>query len=177
MLSFFVIISKWAIPALILIVLGMGYYKKVPIYEVFIQGAMEGLKTTLKLTPYLLAIFVAIGIFRTSGALPQLILWLHPLLNLLHIPPDLVTLGILKPLSGSASLGITADLLHKYGPDSTVGFMASLAQGSGETTFYIFSLYLGVIQTKNTRHILPMGLASEIFAFILAIYIGTLMTK
>mgnify|MGYP005863625149 CR=1 FL=1 len=136
---------------------------------------MEGIKTTVKLTPYILAIFVAIGIFRSSGGLQIIIFILQPLLNLFRIPPDLVALGILKPLSGSASLGITAELLSKHGPDSPLGITASLIQGSSETTFYILSLYLGAVHLKNSRHILTVGLIAEFSAFILALIAGALL--
>jgi spore maturation protein B len=168
-------ISQWAIPVLLLLILGAGLKKKVKIYEVFIQGAMEGLKTTVRLAPYILAIFVAIGIFRNSGALDFIIYIFKPLLMFFHIPPDLLTLGLLKPLSGSASLGTTAELLNKYGPDSTTGITASIIQGSSETTFYVMSLYLGSVAIKNGRHILVMGLIAEFSAIILAMIIGPML--
>lgn len=172
MVALFFTISEWAIPLLLLIILGFGRFKKIHIYEVFIQGAMEGIRTTIKLTPYILAIFIAVGLFRSSGALDFIVYIFKPLLNLLKVSPDLLTLGILKPLSGSASLGITAELLHKYGPDSITGVTASIIQGSSETTLYVLSLYLGSIHIKDSRHTLIMGLTGELVAFILAIGIG-----
>ncbi len=175
MFKSFILISQYAIPCILLIFLGAATFKKIPIYEVFIQGALEGLKTTLRLTPYLLAIFVAIGLFRTSGALSLLTIGLTPLLNLLHLPPDLLTLGLLKPLSGSASLGYTADLLTKYGPESQLGFTASLIQGSCETTFYVLSLYLGAVGIKDARHLLIVGLLAELASLILAVILGNLI--
>lgn len=168
--------SQWAIPVLLLGILGAGWQKKIKIYEVFIQGAMEGIKITIRLTPYLIAIFVAIGIFRNSGALDFIVYFLKPLLRFFQITPDLLTLGLLKPLSGSASLGATAELLHKYGPDSATGITASIIQGSSETTFYVMSLYLGAMGIKNGRHILLMGLVSEFSAFLLALTIGPMIT-
>jgi spore maturation protein B len=174
-LSWVFSISQWAIPVLLLLILGIGFKKKVKIYEVFIQGAMEGIKTTVRLTPYILAIFVAIGIFRSSGALDFVVYIFKPFLTFFHIPPDLLTLGLLKPLSGSASLGTTAELLNKYGPDSTTGITASIIQGSSETTFYVMSLYLGAVAIKNGRHILLMGLIAEFSAILLAVVIGSMM--
>jgi Uncharacterized membrane protein len=172
MIALFLTVSEWAIPLLLLIILGFGRLQKIHIYEVFIEGAMEGIRTTIKLTPYILAIFIAVGLFRTSGALDIVIHVFKPLLNSLKISPDLLTLGFLKPLSGSASLGITAELLQKYGPDSITGTTASIIQGSSETTLYVLSLYLGSIRIKNSRHTLIMGLTGELVAFILAIVIG-----
>lgn len=170
-------ISRWAIPVIILLILGIGMVKRVRLYEVFIQGAMEGIKTTVKLTPYLLAIFVAIGVFRSSGALDLMVKCLGPVLKRLSIPAELVPLGILKPLSGSATLGFTAELLQKYGPDSPLGLMASLIQGGSETTFYVLSLYLGSVQIRDGRHLLLVGLLNEWFVFLLAITAGMLLAR
>jgi spore maturation protein B len=170
-------ISHWAVPVTIIGILIAGVIKRVRLYEVFVQGAMEGIKTTVKLTPYLLAIFVAIGLFRASGALGFLVDLLKPALSGLGIPAELVPLGLLKPLSGSASLGFTSELLQKHGPDTPLGIMASLIQGSSETTFYVFSLYLGSVQIRNGRHLLLVGLLNEWFVFLLAIAAGIMLTK
>jgi spore maturation protein B len=175
MAEFFRYIANWSIPLLLAWILIAGHKNKIRVYEVFIQGALEGLRTTFKLSPYILAIFVAIGLFRTSGASDILTWSLKPLLKVLHIPPDLLTLALLKPLSGSASLGITAELLQKYGPDSLIGVTASIAQGGSETTFYVLSLYLGAVNIKDSRHTLWMGLAGEISAFLMAVTLGALM--
>ncbi len=93
MINILFLFSQWSIPLLILLILGIGFKKKIKVYEIFIQGAMEGIKTTIRLTPYILAIFVAIGIFRSSGALGLVVSILKPVLNFLQIPPDLLTLG------------------------------------------------------------------------------------
>ncbi|MGE5583650.1 MAG: spore maturation protein [Bacillota bacterium] len=175
MVAWFLTVSQWSIPLLLLIILGYGRLKKIHLYEVFIEGALEGLKTTIRLTPYILAIFIAVGIFRASGGLNLVVYLFKPLLNILGIAPDLLTLGMLKPLSGSASLGITAELLNKYGPDTTTGITASLIQGCGETTFYVLSLYLGSVKIRDGRHILVVGLISELAAFIMALCLGPLL--
>jgi len=175
MIKILMLISQYAIPCVLLFFLGAATFRKIPIYEIFIQGALEGLKTTLRLTPYLLAIFVAIGLFRTSGALALLTTGFNPLLKILHLSPDILTLGLLKPLSGSASLGYTADLLSKYGPDSSLGLTASLIQGSCETTFYVLSLYLGAVGIKDGRHLLAVGLLAELASLIMAIILGNLI--
>mgnify|MGYP001333699994 CR=1 FL=1 len=176
-MNLLVTISHWAVPVIILLILGAGVVKKVRLYEVFIQGAMEGIKTTVKLTPYLLAIFVAIGIFRSSGALGLVVKLLEPFLKGLGIPSELIPLGFLKPLSGSATLGFAAELLQKHGPDSPLGLMASLIQGSSETTFYVLSLYLGSVQIRDGRHLLLVGLLNEWFVFLLAIMAGMMLAN
>jgi spore maturation protein B len=170
-------IAQWMIPLLLVLVLVAGHKNKVRIYEVFVQGAYEGLRTAFKLVPYILAIFVVIGLFRTSGALCLLQDSLQPLLKWLGIPSDLLTLALLKPLSGSAALAVTADLLYKHGPDTAVGLIASIAQSCSETTFYVLSIYLGSVNIKNGRHTLWMGLISEIAAFWLAVIIGANLTR
>ncbi|HYH03177.1 MAG TPA: nucleoside recognition domain-containing protein [Bacillota bacterium] len=175
MFGWITLASQWSIPLILMLILAAAHKNKVRIYEVFVQGALEGLRTTFKLAPYILAIFVAIGLFRSSGALNLCIETAKPLLSLMHIPPDLLTLALMKPLSGSASLGITADLLQKYGPDSLMGLTASLAQGCSETTFYVLSLYLGSVNIKEGRHTVLMGLTSELAAFLMAIGLGSLL--
>lgn len=174
-MNLLITLSHWAVPVIILLILGAGMVKKVRLYEVFIQGAMEGIKTTVKLAPYLLAIFVAIGLFRSSGALGLLVHLLGPVLKGLGIPAELIPLGLLKPLSGSATLGFTAELLQKHGPDSPLGLIASLIQGSSETTFYVLSLYLGSVQIRDSRHLLLVGLLNEWFVFLLAIMAGMML--
>jgi spore maturation protein B len=176
-MNLLITISQWAVPVIILLILGVGMVKRVRLYEVFIQGAMEGIKTTVKLTPYLLAIFVAIGLFRSSGALDLLVGLLKPILKGLGVPAELIPLGLLKPLSGSATLGFAAELLQKKGPDSPLGLMASLIQGSSETTFYVLSLYLGSVQIRDGRHLLLVGLLNEWFVFLLAIMAGMMLSR
>lgn len=174
-MNLLITISHWAVPVIIIAILLAGLIKKIHLYEVFIQGAMEGVKTTVKLTPYLLAIFVAIGLFRSSGALEFLVNLLGSILNRLGIPGELIPLGLLKPLSGSASLGFTAELLKRHGSDTPLGLMASLIQGSSETTFYVYSLYLGSVRIRDGRHLLFVGLLNEWLVFLLAIIAGMII--
>lgn len=174
-ISWLIELSPWFIPLLILIVLGMGFYKRVKVYEVFIAGVIEGLQTTLKLAPYLIAIFAAISLFRNSGALNFLLYLFNPLIRGSNLHPDLLTLALLKPLSGSAALGTTAELLKQHGPDSALGITASIIQGSCETTFYVVSLYLGAVGLKDSRHLLAIGLSSEAVVFILAVILGSII--
>lgn len=171
MIAIFRAVSQWTVPLLILAVIMAAACKKIPVYEVFVQGALEGLKLTARLTPYILAIYVAVGLFRASGLLN----YFNTILSWLGVPPDLITLGLLKPLSGSASLGLTAEILQKHGPDSMTGTMASLIQGGSETAFYVISLYLGSVGIKDGRHILLIGLLCEAFAFWMGISLSRLL--
>jgi spore maturation protein B len=142
------------------------------VYETFIQGASDGLKTGLQLFPYFLAIFGALAVFKTSGALSFFCQLTAPLAKFLQIPEEILPLGLIKPLSGSGTIGFLADLTQKHGPDSRLGLMASIIAGGSETTFYILSVYLGAIGITRPRHLLGMGLLSDLTAFFVAVIIA-----
>lgn len=161
-------LSKYAIPALLVFIPVYAFCKKVPVYESFVEGASEGLGVALKILPFLLGMLVAIHIFRESGALDYLAKLLEPVANLLHIPQEVLPLALMRPLSGSGALGITADLLNTYGPDSMIGRIASTMQGSTDTTFYILTVYFGAVGIQKYRHALVVGLAADLTSFVVA---------
>jgi spore maturation protein B len=163
--------SRWAIPIFMSLILGYGYYKKVRVFEVFVEGAQEGFWTAIKLIPYMVGLFIAIGIFRDSGAMEIFTNILSPILVPLGIPAEVVPLFIVRPLSGVASLTMTVDLFHTLGPDSYAGRLASTIQGSTDTTVYILTIYFASIGIKKFRHALTVGLMADIAAFIAAIFI------
>lgn len=165
-------LSVWAIPLFILVVLAYGEYKGVKVYETFIQGAGEGLKTGLQLLPYFLAIFGALAVFKTSGSLGLFCRITAPLANLLRIPEEILPLGLIKPLSGSGTIGLMADLTQKHGPDSGLGLMASIIAGGSETTFYVLSVYLGAVGITRPKHLIGMGLLGDLAAFFVAVFIA-----
>ena len=165
-------LSVWAIPLFILAVLACGEYKSVKVYETFLQGAEEGFKTGIRLLPIFLALFGGIAVFRASGALEFLCRLCAPLGNLLQIPREILPLGIIKPLSGSGTLGLMIDLVQKHGPDSLLGTMAALVAGCSETTFYILTVYLGAININRPKHLLLMGLLGDLAAFLTAVFIA-----
>ena len=175
MISIFNNLSRFAIPVFILIILGYGFYKKVPVYEAFIEGAKEGFTTVIRILPYLVAMLVAIGVFRSSGAMYLLFRLLSPFTNLLGIPADLLPLAFMRPLSGSASIGILAEMLKTHGADSFIGRTASTMMGSTETTFYAASIYLGSVGLRDTRYVLIAGLLSDFVGFLSSIIICTLI--
>ena len=152
------IISVVAIPLMFLIFLGWGLVKKVKVYEVFVEGAKDGFNVAIRIIPYLVAMLVAIGIFRASGALELMIAVLGPATNLIGMPPETLAMALMRPLSGSGSLGIMTELMKVHGPDSLIGIMASTMYGSSETTFYVLAVYFGAVGVKNTRHAVPTGL-------------------
>ncbi len=175
MIAIFQALSRFAIPLFILFILGYGFYKKVPVYEAFIEGAKEGFTTVIRILPYLVAMLVAIGVFRTSGAMELLFRLLSPVTNLMGIPADLLPLAFMRPLSGSASIGILAEMLKANGADSFIGRTASTMMGSTETTFYTASIYLGSVGLRDTRYVLIAGLLSDLVGFISSIIICTLV--
>ncbi len=129
-------VSRFAIPVFIIFISAIGFYRKVPVYEAFIEGAKEGLTTVVRILPYLTAMLTAIGVFRSSGAMELLIQLVSPLTELAGIPAELLPLAFMRPLSGSASIGILAEMLRTYGADSFIGRTASTMMGSTETTLY-----------------------------------------
>lgn len=165
------IISVVAIPLMFFTFLGWGILKKVKVYEVFVEGAKDGFQVAVKIIPYLVAMLVAIGIFRASGAMDVVIALLAPISNLVGMPAETVPLAILRPLSGSGSLGLMTELMKVHGPDSYIGVLASTMYGSSETTFYVLAVYFGAVGVKNTRHALPAGIIADVFGMLGALLI------
>ena len=164
-------VSLVAIPLLLLTFLGWGLVKKVRVYEVFVEGAKDGFNTAVRISPYLVAMLFAIGIFRASGAMDVMIAILTPVTNLIGMPAETLPMALMRPLSGSGSLGIMTELMKVHGPDSFIGILASTMYGSTETTFYVLAVYFGAVQVKNTRHALPAGLIADVFGMIGAVVI------
>ena len=173
--NFIEIISTLAIPVLILVFIGYGAVKKVKVYEQFVEGAKEGFKIAVKIIPYLVAMLVAIGIFRAGGAMDWLIYVLSPITDLIGMPADALPMALMRPLSGSGSLGIMAENLSVYGPDSFIGILVSTFFGSTETTFYVLAVYFGAVNIRNTRHALPVGLIADVAGILGALFIVRLL--
>ena len=162
---------------LFLIIIGFivaGLRKKVNVYDAFVEGAKEGFSTAIRIIPYLVAILVAIGVFRASGAMDYLIDGVESLVNLCGINSDFVgglPTAIMKPLSGSGARGLMVDAMTTYGADSFVGRLACIFQGSTDTTFYILAVYFGSVGIAKTRHAVPCGLIADGVGIIAAIFI------
>ncbi|HEY6951622.1 MAG TPA: spore maturation protein, partial [Bacteroidota bacterium] len=165
------VISVIAIPSVIILFLGWGIFKKVKVYEVFVEGAKEGFDTAVRIIPYLVAMLFAIGVFRASGAMDMLTALLSPVANLVGMPPEAVPMAFLRPLSGSGSLGLMTEIMKTHGPDSFIGVLVSTMYGSSETTFYVLAVYFGAVQIKNARHAVPAGLIADFFGMLGALFI------
>jgi len=168
-------ISVLAIPVLIFVFIGYGAIKKVRVYESFVEGAKEGFNIAVKIIPYLVAMLAGIAIFRAGGAMDWLIQILNPITSAIGLPAEALPMALMRPLSGSGSLGIMADNLSVYGPDSFIGILVSTFFGSTETTFYILAVYFGAVNIKNTRYALPVGLFADVCGILGALFIVRLL--
>ncbi len=168
---------SYIIPLIILFILTYGYIKGVKVYEVFIEGAKEGLLITYRIFPYIAAMLLAVGMLRESGGLDFLLYILSPITNALGIPKNIMPLVIMKPLSGSGALGVLADILKRVGPDSFEGIVASVIMSSTETIFYTITIYYGSIGIKNIRHTLIAALIADLAGVIGAIIVCTILIK
>jgi len=168
-------LSILAIPVIIFVFLGYGYVKKVRVYEVFVEGAKEGFNVGVKIIPYLVAMLVAIAMFRASGALEWLTVLVSPITNFIGMPPEVLPMAIMRPLSGSGSLGVMTELMQNHGVDWLIGFMSSTMFGSTETTFYVVAVYFGAVNIRKTRYALPAGLLADAAGLITAVQICRLL--
>ncbi|MEB2295554.1 MAG: spore maturation protein [Ignavibacteria bacterium] len=169
------LISNLAIPVIIVTFVLYGFIRKVKVYESFVEGAKEGFNIAVKIIPYLVAMLIAIGIFRAGGAMNVLITILTPLTNLIGMPAEALPMALMRPLSGSGSLGIMSENLAVYGPDSFIGILVSTFYGSTETTFYVLALYFGAVNIKATRHAVPVGLIADVAGILGALFIVKLL--
>ncbi len=168
-------VSTLAIPFIVLMVLLYGYYKGVRVYEVFVEGAGEGIKISVRILPYLLAMLLAIGVFRYSGAMEIFIYVIKYPARLMGIPPEIIPLVLMRPLSGSGALGVLSETLKVYGPDSFVGRVASTMMGSTETIFYTIAVYFGAVGIRNIRHVLPAALLADLAGVIASVLVCRLV--
>ncbi|MCI8501861.1 MAG: spore maturation protein [Oscillospiraceae bacterium] len=151
----------FVIPTVLLGIILFGLIKKVNVYEAFLEGAKEGAITTFQIMPAIIAILTAIGMLKASGALAALVQLFEPVCQLIGFPAELTPLAIIRPISGSGSLAVLEQVLRDYGPDSLIGRVASVMQGSTETTFYTIAVYYGAAQITKARYTLPCALAAD----------------
>ncbi|WP_058307540.1 spore maturation protein [Gracilibacillus massiliensis] len=173
MVEWMTIISIWLVPITIMMILLIAIIKKVPAYEVFVEGGKEGLKMSISLLPFLLGMLVAIAILRSSGALDAFISILQPLLSKVGFPAEIAPLAILRPISGTAALSVTSEIIKMYGPDSFLGRLASTMQGSTDTTLYILTVYFGAVGIKKMGDALKVGLIADFIGIMVSVMIVT----
>lgn len=163
--------SAYVMPSIFLLVIGYALIKKIDIFDAFLAGAKEGLKSLFSILPALVGLMTAISLFRASGALEFLTRLLAPLTKPLGIPAEVMPLALLRPVSGSGSLAIVSDILQSAGPDSMVGRIASVVMGSTETTFYTLAVYYGAVKIKNSRHTVPAALCADLTGLLAGTWI------
>jgi spore maturation protein SpmA len=158
----FGVLEDWLLPLLIAGLLLVGFAGRVRVYEALVAGGREGLEVAARIVPFLVAILVAVGMFRASGALEVLIRVLEPLTSLIGMPGEALPMALLRPLSGSGAYGVMTEIMKTHGPDSFVGNLVSTIQGSTETTFYVLAVYFGAARIRDGRHTLPTCLIGEL---------------
>lgn len=168
-------ISILAIPFLLSFFPLYAALRRVNVYEEFVEGAKEGFKTSVMIIPYLVAILVAIGMFREAGGIEMITKAIKPALDAVGFPTELLPMCLVRPLSGSGTLGLFSDLVKEHGPDSLIALTAGTIFGSTETTFYVIAVYFGAVGVKRTRHAVPAGLIADAVGIIASIIICRLM--
>ncbi len=164
-------LSLLAIPWLILFFPLYAALRRIPVYEEFVEGGKEGFQVFLRILPYVVGMLAAVGMFSAAGGM-DLITWiLSPVTNLLHFPPELVPLAVIRPFSPAASLGLLADLIKNHGPDSLIALTAGTLYGCSETTFYVIAVYFGSVGIRKTRHAIPAGLVADVVGPIASVII------
>lgn len=163
-------VGTWIIPVFVVSILVFGACKGVRVYEVFVEGAKDGFNVAIKIIPYLIAILVAIAMFRESGAMQVMIEMVGRLTVWFGFPAEALPMALLRPLSGSGAYGVLAATLQDpaIGPDSYVGYLVSTLQGSTETTFYVLAVYFGAVQVHRVRHALAAGLTADFVGIVAA---------
>ncbi len=160
--------TNYIIPVIIAFILGFGLVKKVDVFNEFLVGAKEGIKTSVNILPALIGLMTCVGMFKVSGGLDVISYAISPLTNLLHIPKEITPLALLRPISGSGALCIYKDILVTNGSDSLIGRIASVLMGSTETTFYTIAVYYGATKIYKTRHTVLCSLSADLAGFIMS---------
>ena len=171
-ISILEVISKYAIPVVFVGIVGYALIKKVKVYEVFTDGAKEGFTTAVRIIPFLVAMLVAIGAFRASGAMDLLIKAISPVTNALGIPAEVLPMAFMRPLSGGGAQGVMTDIINTHGANSLIGRTVAVMMGSTETTFYVLAIGFGSIAIKKSRHAVPAGLLADLAGMLTAVYIS-----
>ena len=160
-MQFIKFLSNIAMPLIIFLILAHGIVERKRIFDIFLEGASEGIKITLKIFPTLVGLFVAISLLRGSGLIDFIVNIISPLLKIINFPEEIMPLALLRPISGNASIAIATDIMKNFGVDSPIGLIAATIMGSTETTIYTIAIYTSSIKVKKTRFILIAALLAD----------------
>lgn len=163
-------ISDYAIPAIFIIIILAAILKKVKAYDLFVEGAKDGIETVIRIVPSLVGLLVAVGVFKASGALDIIIFLMRPVTDLLGMPPEVAPLALLRPISGSASFAFVTEIIKAFGPDTYQGRVAATMMGSTETIFYTLAVYYGSVGIKNIRYTLAAAIMADIISVIASLW-------
>jgi spore maturation protein B len=177
---YFELVSQWAIPAAIMLIVVWGAVKRVPLYESFVSGAKEGFNIAIMIIPYLVAMLFVVKVFMASGLFDDIKYGLVLAMQTVGLGGyteslDLLPLALTKPLTGSGARAVMVDMFEQHGPDSFLGLTASIMMGSTETTFYVLTVYYGAVQIKKFRHTLSACLLTDVVAVVTAVVFGYLL--
>ncbi len=161
--------SNWLVLALVAGIPLIGQLKKVPVYESFVEGAKEGFEIAVRIIPYLVAMLVAIGMLKASGAFNIISYWLAPVLHWLGMPKSTLPLALIRPFSGSGANAVLAQIVHSHGGNSYAAKVGATMMGSTETTFYVVAVYFGAVNVRRTRHAIPAGLLADFAGIVSAV--------
>jgi spore maturation protein B len=164
-------VSQWAVPLLLAGIPLYALARKVKVYPAFVEGAKEGFQVAVRVIPPLVAILVALGMLRASGALSAFASLLGPITDRLGIPASVLPMVLIRPLSGGGALGVVGDVLRSDGPDSYAGRLVSVMAGSTETTFYVLAVYMGSVGIARYRQALPAGLMADLAGFAASVLV------
>ena len=164
-------ISNLAMPAIILLIVMYGVKEKNKVFDTFLEGAKEGIETTVNVFPTLIGLFVAVGALRSSGIIDLFTKIIQPLLNIFNFPSEIVPLALLRPISGSSSIAVATDIMKNCGVDSQIGIMASVIMGATETTLYTIAVYSSSVKINKTRFVLLASLTADFIGIIVSVIV------
>lgn len=168
--------SNLIIPVIFLFIIFFGIKEKKQVFDLFIEGAEDGIKIAFNIFPTLVGLFLAVGVLKSSGVLELIIKIISPVTNLLGFPKEIMPLAILRPISGSASIAIGTDLMKQYGVDSKIGLIVSTIMGSTETTIYTIAIYSAQVKVKKTRHVLLAALIGDLVGIVVSVVIWRILS-
>ncbi|MFQ8661736.1 MAG: spore maturation protein [Clostridia bacterium] len=169
-------ISNLAMPLIILIIVFYSLIERKKTFDIFLDGAKDGLNIVLNIFPTLIGLFVAVGALRSSGILDLIINFITPILDILNFPSEIMPLAILRPISGSSSIAIATDIMKNFGVDSNIGIIAATIMGSTETTLYTIAVYTSSVKIKKTRFVLWAALTADIVGMLASVAICRMMS-
>lgn len=170
-MKFISFVSSLAMPLIIILIVIYGVWERKKVFDIFLDGAKEGIRIVFNIFPTLVGLFVAIGALRSSGIIDLLVNILTPILNVVHFPTEILPLAIIRPISGSASIAVATDIMKNFGVDSNIGLIASVIMGSTETTVYTIAVYTSSVGIKKTRFVLWAALIADFVGMVTSVMV------